>query len=305
MPSYMAFAKRACCGEGFESCSEGLSSLRFLDFLGRSFAFDTPLQTWVYTRDRSIVGLVAVKARRGSAVWEVDRWVGTDSPGTEATLESLLEHLAYVGGEEGIQKIFLRLKAGSPLLAVARRAGFHPYTTERVYRIGPRKAPIASPGAAYRARRAFDHQAIFQHFTRSVPARARQAEGLTLQEWRWLDGWQPRRHWQLNLQRGRRDYVLDDDGRIVSWLRIDARRGSIRPSVEPGLESGQLAGTALLFAMSQLPSYRPVYVPVREYQGAVEDALAEWQPTFAEEYTLTVRQLTVRVGERVMIPVGV
>jgi hypothetical protein len=305
MPSYMAFARRACCGEGIERCSEGLSSLRFLDFLGRSLALDTPLQTWVYTRNRAIIGLVSAKARRGAAVWEVDRWVGSDTPDTELALESLLEHLAVAAGEEGVQRIFLRLRADSDLIRVARRAGFHVYCTERIYRSTQREPlPVAAP-PPLRLRRSFDYHPLFHHYLRSVPARVRQAEGMTLQEWRWVDGWQPRRQWQLGLPRHQRDYVYENEGRISSWLRLDSRRGSASLSVEPGSASGRLAEHGLLFALSNVPASRPVFVPTRDYQGPVEDVLLDQNFESVGEYALTVRLLAVRVSERLLMPVGV
>lgn len=302
MPSYLAFARGACYGEDLELCEPGPTPRSLWSFLWRSLAIDVPNHTWIYTQNRSIRGLVEIRNRRGAAVWEVERLLGLQSADTECILGNLLEHLAAVGGEEGVQKIFLRLPSASPLLPVARRAGFFAYTVERLYRgIGARPEPTDS---APRPRRGFDHLALFEHYSRTVPLRVRQAEAVTLQEWRWLDGWQPRRQFRLNLPRARRDYVVECDGQVRAWLNVDPARRIARLSLEKPVVGPQQADALLSYALAQLPADGAVYIPVREYQSGLEASVQRLGLPLVGENTLLVKVLTVRVPERRLVPVG-
>ena len=305
VPSYLSFAKNACCGEGVEGWEEGQAPMRFLDFLGRSLAWDAPRQTWVYTQGRQILGLVAVKSRPGAAVWEIDRLIGVDSPQADRALASLLEHLACLGGEEGVQKIFLRLPSASSLLPLARRAGFFVYASERLYRASVRPTRVQVEAPPLRGRRGYDHPALFDLYTRSVPLRARQAEALTLQEWRWLDGWQPRRHWRFNLARSRRDYVWVDQGLVVAAVRLERRRHLIGVAIDQAKIGPREADGVLSFALSHMPESAPLLCPVREYQETLEGAVRRFGFEQVGEYALLVKQLAVRVGDRCLVPVGV
>ncbi|MHB1005169.1 MAG: hypothetical protein ACYC3S_05935 [Chloroflexota bacterium] len=305
MPSYLAFAKRACRGEGVEGQDDSRVSRQFLDFLGRSLAFEAPKQTWVYTEGRSILGMIAVKTRPGAGAWEIDRFLGADCPDADVVLERLLEHLASIGGKEGIQKIFLRLPTSSPLVQVARRAGFFTYTSERAFRADGLALPAGLEPAPFHPRRPFHHQPLFDHYLRSAPVRTRQAEALTLQEWRWLDAWQPRRHWRFNLSRGRRDFVWEEGGRVIGWMRIEARDRLLRATLEPRQGRGDEAERTLAFAASQLTLVGGLFSLARDYQVLWESALLAHGFTLIEEYALMVKQLAVRVGDHCLIPVGV
>jgi len=304
MPSYLAFARNAHHGDGLEDCGDGPLSHRFLDFLGRSLPLDRPRQTWIYTEQHTIVGMVAVRRRRGTAVWEIDRLAGLDSPRAEVALESLLDHLAALGGEEGVQKIFLRLPTASPLLPIARRAGFVVYASERIWRGDPRPRPELDVRVALRPRRGMDHQALFEHYVRAVPARTRQAEGMTLQEWRWLDGWQPRRHWRFDLRRSRQDLVLESAGRVLAWVSVEPLRRVMRLSLDPQLLRGSQVDGILANALLNLPVDGAVSCPAREYQAELEAALSRLGFVPTAERALMVRHLTVRVGDRCLVPVG-
>ena len=305
MPSYMDFARRACYSEAAAGCNGSPLSTHFLDVLGRSLALDAPAQTWIYTAGGEILGLMAVKRRRGTAIWEVERLVGRDSPGADSALESLLEHLSCLGGREGVHKIFLRLPLSSPLLPIARRAGFFAYSRETIYRLGNLPTADGLELAPLRMRRSFDHQKLFQHYIRSVPARVRQAEGLTLQEWRWFDGWKPRRRWRFAFPRSRQDFVWERDDEMIAWLQIDRGRRLLQGLLDEMQVSPEEADSVLAFALSRLPASGPVFFPVREYQSMFEGVLKHHRFEYAGEYALLVRLLTVRVGERCLVPVGV
>lgn len=304
MPSYLALARRACRQEGVDGGRDDRVSRCLLDFLSRSFTLEAPRQTWVYADGRDLRGVVAVKNRPGSPTWEVDRFLGSDSPDSTRVLESLLEHLSSLGGYEGIQKIFLRLDTTSALFPAARRAGFYPYATERAYRSEVRPETFQPGSVPLRPRRGQDHLALFSHYGRITPARTRQAEALTLQEWRWLDGWQPRRHFRFNLARGRHDYVWWEDGEILASVRIDVRNRLVRATLDPRKAHDEHADAILAFSASRMRP-GPTFSLARDYQPLWESVLLRHGFTFVEEYALLVKQLAVRVGEHCLVPVGV
>ncbi|MCL5108146.1 MAG: hypothetical protein M1401_04670 [Chloroflexi bacterium] len=243
---------------------------------------------------------MSIRNRRGAAVWQVERLLGLPGHDMDCVLEDLLVHLAAVGADEGIQKVFLNLPSSSPLIPVARRAGFYGYTIERLYR----GAGQGSTGSADvpRVRRGLDNLALFEHYNRAVPLRVRQAEALTLQEWRWLDGWTPRRHWRLSLSRTRQDYLLERGDRVVAWLRVEPARRVARVSLEEAQVSQQQTGDLLAFAIAHLPASGSVYVPAREYETSLESSLLQLGFSQIGESVLTVKPLSVRVLDRCLIP---
>jgi hypothetical protein len=300
VPSYMVFASKACAGDGPQACEPGEPAARLLRVLGRSLPLDVPQHTWVYTENRKIRGLVSVRSRRGAAVWQVERLLGLPGEEMDYVLEDLLLHLAAVGAEEGIQKLFLSLPSSSQLLPTARRAGFYSYTVERLYRGSARgDFPLAD---APRPRRGLDNLALFEHYNRAVPLRVRQAEALTLQEWRWLDGWTPGRHWRLSVSRTRQDYLLDRNGRIDAWLQIEPSRHVARVSLEETQVSQQQAGELLAFAIARLPTAGWVYVPARAYEIGLESSLQQLGFAQVGDSTLMVKPLSVRVPDRCLVP---
>lgn len=304
MPSYLAFVKRACLGDGVGG-GDNRPSKRLLDFLSRSLAIETPKQTWVYAEGRTILGVVSVKSRPGSAAWEIDRFLGADCPNADIVLQTLLDHLSGVGGEEGIQKIFIRLPIDSGLVAVARRAGFFIYARERLYRGSLARPDTDGAYAPFRPRQPQDHLALFELYGRVAPLRTRQAEAMTLQEWRWLDGWQPRRHFRFNLVRGRRDYVWWEGDQAFAWMRFDGRARLLRAILDPARSLTAHADAAISFAATRIPAPGLVYFPVRDYEGIWEAALSSRGFPAIHEDALLVKQLTVRVGEQCLVPVGV
>lgn len=304
MPSYLAFASRAR-GNAIDGGSEPRAARRILDFLGRSLAVEAPKQTWVYADGSRILGVMAIRVRPGSAAWEVERFLGADCPDVDLAFEQLLGHLAGIGGEEGIQKIFLRLPAASNLLPAARRAGFFIYARERMFGADAgRVAPVVAP-APFRPRRHQDHLALFAHYTRVAPVRTRQAEAMTLQEWRWLDGWQPRRHFRFNLTRGRHDYVLWEGEDVRAWMRVEGRSRRLRVTLEPGDFGSSRADAVLAFAVGKMARSGPVYSWARDYESVWEATLDRHGFNYLDEYALLVKQLAVRVGEHCLVPVGV
>jgi hypothetical protein len=64
------------------------------------------------------------------------------------------------------------------------------------------------------------------------------------------------------------------------------------------------ADAALAFAIPRLPQSGLVYAPVRDYETLWEETLLRHGAGMIGEYSLLVKQLTVRVGEHCLVPVG-
>src|SRR5579875_1067856 len=168
-----------------------ISALR--SFWGHSLAIEPGRESWVQIEHGRISGLVTTKHREGVDVWQIDQLLILPSADAGRTCMRLLEHLLAAAADEGIQKVFLRLTTADPALEWASRVGFFQYCTEYVYYLD--EVPTFAHPAVdshLRQRRASDHQALFQLYCAAVPFRVRQAEGMTLHEWRWTDGWQVR-----------------------------------------------------------------------------------------------------------------
>ncbi len=172
------------------------------------FSFATGKHTWVNVRGATIQGLVSARCRSRGSVWEVDCLIdaANDNSIPLALLSRMTADLVKVGAE----RIFLRLRADSPLVKVAGQAGFFPYTREVLYRTvrPPQGADAYLP---LRERTRDDLFAIFQLYTKAVPASIRAIEGPTLQEWQAaLEPW------------GKRplEFVLSNGGIIEAAIKL-------------------------------------------------------------------------------------
>ncbi|MCL4534536.1 MAG: hypothetical protein M1370_05165 [Bacteroidetes bacterium] len=261
--------------------------------------------SWIEVRDGFPQGLVSAKARPGTDMWDVDQLIVPDSPenGGDGGL-ALLAKVCETALQEGIHRVFLRVAAESPVMAAARRAGFCHYTTEYVYRLSatPRDGEWLPPGL--RPRRRADHQALFHLYSTCVPAGVRSVEGMTLQEWRWNDGWGIRQAgWIGKRLRNRQDFVLDEDGELTAWLRISRRHRTLELLCLPEWQ-GQLQDM-VRFGVLVLGDWQPITCPVRAYQTALCLPLEKLGFKLLGEHALLARSLLARVTQPKLMPVGI
>ena len=183
------------------------------------------LARWEGSRFR---GLVSAHARRGRKVWEVDRlYISGGRPENRANgswaIDTaalvLLEQVIEAVGTRYAERIFLRLPSESPLVLLARRAGFFPCFEElllqgRESRLGPGGAPAP---AGITERLPLDDYPLFQLFSAATPQAVRAAVGLTFDQW-W-GSHEPH-------SRGRQEWVVNSNGRITGCLGLSrGRRG--------------------------------------------------------------------------------
>ena len=275
--------------------------------LGHSLSLEAGRVTWVQVDHGQITGLVTAKRRPGADVWDIDQLAYLPSEDAARTCARLLSHLLSAASDEGVLKVFLRLESGSPALEWAVRAGFVQYSVETVYYLPEVPLPARPPRLKWmRARRPSDHQALFQLYCNTVPVRVRQAEGMTLQEWRWTDGW-----WldsmglPLNLPilggGGRHDFVVEDAPRLIAWLQVDRRRRHITVLAEA---RDELDINALIrHGLRTVGTGRHAYCAVREYQINLTGALEEIGFAAIRSDSLLTRALATRIPELKLVPV--
>lgn len=255
--------------------------------------------TWVAAEGFSIHGLISARLRTGRSAWEVD-WLIVDATGdSDRVALQLLEQVGREGGEAGAERVFLRLPSSSVFLESARRAGFWPYVMETLYRWepGPRPTPPDDVPlvAALRPKTKSDDYGIFRLYNQAVPEPVRRAEGVAFREWRDTQ------------ERGagrRREWVAEQDGRIVVWVRAARSRagGVFDVMVHPDFagETDHL----VRFAMSRLDTRTPAFCLAPDHQPVLGRVLAEEMAgQEVTRYTQTIKFLAVRAPARAMAPI--
>ncbi len=271
-------------------------------FLEHWLSLEENRHTWISVRGRTVQGLISARSLAGSTAWEIDRLLFATGEQDVTVGISLLDYLSAVACEVGVHRLFLRLARDSAALEASRRAGFFPYTLEMLYgrqAVEPdRSLPPHNGVLALRRKGGGDEQALFRVYSEVVPGRVRQAEGLTLQEWRQARD-------KCLGQRRRQELVVEMGGMPVGWLHVVSmdRAGQfdllVRPEAEAHLEYLLEYGLALLRGRS------PVVCLVPEFQSRLPFLLetAGFEPV-AEFYAL-VKQLAVRVRRPALVPARV
>ena len=296
----LAFSRRAVANEARpgERLSNGANiPLPLGTFFQEWLSLDENRYSWLALQGREIVGLVSVRNRAHQSVWELDRIFLTSHQDPEETCQALLEYLGAVGGEIGIEKVFLRLEQGSPLVPAAHQAGFAPYAEETLYRVPAAQSAPASgvaPPPGLRHRQRHDDQALFRLYNIAIPGEVRRAEALTLREWLAI---------QPASTRGGREWVLESDGQLVAWLRVTrmVRCGWFELLVHPDYQD--LVEALVPFCLVQLGPRRIALILVPQFKTRLAWAVQEQGGEEAGLYTALVRRLTVRVRMPRLMPV--
>ncbi|MGH2461917.1 MAG: hypothetical protein ACRDIY_23930 [Chloroflexota bacterium] len=276
-------------------------------FFGRSLSLEPGRESWVQLEHGRITGLVTAKRRQGADVWDVDQLVYLPATDAPRTCARLLSQLLSAASDEGVLKVFLRLESSSPALDWARQVGFVQYSVETVYLMPEVPSPAHPPRLdRMRPRRPSDHQALFQLYCGAVPVRVRQAEGMTLQEWRWIDGWYPD---PMGLppelailgRGGRQDFVVEDLPRLTAWLQVDRRQRRMCVLAE---SPDRVDVDALIrYGLKTLGTGRRAYCAIRDYQSSLAGPLEEIGFAAIGTDSLLTRALATRIPELKLVPV--
>jgi hypothetical protein len=216
------------------------------------------------------------------------------SQGNETVCWTLLEQLSEELGRAGVEKIFLRLKADSPLLEMIRQAGFFPYLKERLLAIAKAPQGLEPWKLPLRERTSADAFALFQLYNAAVPAAVRRNEAATVREW---VGVQEKGHCQ---------HLITTGTEVpAAWLRIAKSNRVGRFSLLTQRREEVPLDYLLAAALDYLADRRPILCLVPEYQKGVANRLEELGFRAVAEYVVLVNRLARPVQEAVPVAEGV
>jgi hypothetical protein len=236
-----------------------------------------------------IQSLISLRRCRGPGAWMVERLLLP--PGQEALCFDLLERLAFAGGKIKAERLFLRLDSSSPVVEMAKQAGFNHYLTEYLYCLeeGRQTEPKESR-LVLRPKSSADEHGLFRLYSAAAPHQVRCAEGMTLQEWS-----------QSRDRDATRELVLEKGGDISAWLRIRLGRTAGRFEIVGELGAEEL-GELVNYGLAALKGRHPVYCLVAGFQEPLQRILGERGFYQVAAYSCLSKQLAVRVHEPQLMP---
>ncbi len=295
-----AFDSRATLTEltapSWPRVEDGDGSLPLWSLLSHSMAHPTGLRrAWVHVDADGIDGLVIARVRCGGLVWDVRHlWV---DGAREGVAQELLVRVCEEAVGRGARRVFLETAIDADERAIARRAGFEQYTESSLHVLPVGRLPTVPPRGGARARLRRDEFPLFQLYTAAVPAPVRAAEALTLEEWVALH--KGTKRWAPGLLTNRQQQVWEHEEALIAWLELayGAKSQHAEWLVHPAHETdcdGLVAHAVQLASPKQ-----PLYATTRVYQQSLAAALARMGFEVVAQRAVFVRQLAVRLPERV------
>lgn len=213
------------------------------------------------------------------------------STGTAQLWQELLEHLAAVKGESGLQRIFATVPDSGPAPDVFRQSGFSAYARRHVLHLQELPRDIGADASThFQPVRETDAASIQRLRTAIIPRAVQNAEGGIDAE---RDATVFPLWWR---SRETREYVWKEDSGTKAHVRLVIGPAGhwLRILLGPVAE-GQ-ADTVLRDALCLLASYppRPLYCATRGYEGGLRGTLDSlgFEPLVSE--LLMVKHTTVR-----------
>lgn len=258
-------------------------------------------RVWLSLDAKSTAGMIVARPRCGGIVWDVEHLLVAD--GNTDVAEELLETVGQYAAARGGRRIFLEVPHGEESAGLTKRAGFERYITTTVYRMA---APFRLPALETlegRPRLRVDEHPLFTLYGAAVPQLVRAAEALTYEEWSALH--RGRKKWSPTLIGDRHQYVWEVGATLAGWLEVVYGQKSqyLDLLIDPKYET--LVDRMLAFALKQVSEKAPVYVAVRPYQTVLGAALERRGFAVGGRYDVYVRQLSIRVPERTLVPANI
>lgn len=308
------FAKFICAPDAEEPRS-GLTSL-----LNALVLINPTALTWICEDRWRLLGLAQARRRGNQSAWDLAYLAAitpspmqADTPPTSEVLLELLQYALDAAIMRGVQRVFACVDDDCHEMELFARAGFQRYARELHYWLprNPTHAELDAMSAAagesassapehlgLRHWHRHDDWGLLRLYDASTPRRVQTAECLNSEEFiytRAAGG----RMWSLPVVEPRVQAFVNDRGvRLGGWLRLRHGRGSqphqLWLMAHP--EEAELAGPLLRFGLRQLAGAqpRPVLCQVREYEGAVIDALRRAGFEHSATRALLVRHLVMR-----------
>jgi len=244
---------------------------------------------WVWANGFSVRGLASARNRSSPYAWEIDRLLLNEQDGE--CCHSLLENLSISGGESGVEKVFLRLTADSPLKNAARKAGFTPYVTEFLYGWERNKAEDHGelPPFHMRRKQERDNYKIFELYQTCIPAPIRRVEGMTFNEWQ-----------KSKDRSARNELVFEKESNLIGWLR-SGTSGDIG-QFEVMANNGEELEQILEYSLMSLEGCRYLFCLTSEFQEELARLLRGRGFDEVKRYSTLIKELTVRAQEPYLVP---
>jgi hypothetical protein len=248
-------------------------------------------RVWVCSESLAVRGLVSVKNRNGPRAWEINQLLVNELD-INCCLR-LLEHVGSAGGQQEVERLFLRLPVGSPLLKAAKETGFFAYTTEHLYQrkgTGSSEARIeAVSSSSPRRKKAGEDYRLFELYIRCVPAYIQRVEGTTFTDW------QSHRARSIG-----QDWVFEKEGGLVGWLSINVNRN--RGQFDMIAAARGEMETLVEYGLSCLGNCSPVYCLAPDYEVALLRLLEDRGFSRVTTYSALTKELAARVAEPYAMP---
>ena len=281
------------------------------------FSFATGRHTWISVKGATLRGLVSARRRGARSAWEIDCLIDATED-DDSVLLSLLDEAVAEAGRTGVEKLFLRLAAGSDMLSLARKAGFVSYVSENLYYHEGLPAARGTPadGLLLRRRTRADLYPLYQLYNAAVPEPVRRTEAATFNEWMAAQ----ERHWlgarsaQLVLEEGGPPEGHPSQtgepqtgraaGRLTASLRTarDGESGHFDLLVHPARyeDVDALVGAAL----ARLARASTLFALVPAYLEPVARALVRRGFQEGPEYVALAKRTTVPLKMPQLAPAG-
>lgn len=251
--------------------------------------------TWVSGEGGRLSGVVSVRPCAAPTAWQVDYL----RAGDEEHCIALLDMVSAAAAKLEVRKLFLRLPTTSPLIDGARHAGFSCYNKDYLYRYGGEREQMAAEAPEpylLRPRSRSDEYGLFDLYNTAVPLPVRTAEGMTLEEWQ-----ESRDQGSWLVQH--KEFVLQKQGSLVGWLRVNAARGTgCFDIMFRQLQEERLAWL-VNYGLICLDGKSPIFCVVSAFQGRLKGLLESSGFEQVAEYDALMTEFTVRVSEPEVAPI--
>jgi hypothetical protein len=249
------------------------------------FSVASTRHTWISIQGQSIGGLISARQRGNRAAWEIDCLIAASED--ERAIGNVFDQVSAAAGRAGVLKVFLRLEAGSDLIAVARRAGFVPYQEEALLRSDwpVRSVPLA-PELSVRPYQAADAFALYRLYNASVPESIRRIEAPTFQQW--LATTERR-----GSGRAKRAFVVRRNDEAIALVRACPERDLARIDIVALPTAGETLSGLIDLACMHVGSRRPLFCLVPAHAAAVANALEESGFVLDSEYVAMAKRTAI------------
>ncbi|MGD0765124.1 MAG: hypothetical protein ABR978_02320 [Dehalococcoidia bacterium] len=252
------------------------------------FSFATGCRTWISVKGATLRGLVSARRRGSARAWELDCLINA-AEDDGAVCVGLLDEALRDATRSGVEKVFLRLAAGSTILPLARKIGFTEYVREQLFSsLAPTIVPAdGDADPPLRKMQRADELSLFHLYNAAVPEPVRRAEAVTFIEWKAAQD----RHW---LGRGASQLVVERDKRVTAWLRaaVQSEVGRFDLLAHPGEPSGE---ALLNLVVERLSGRSQVLTLVPKYATNLATNLLQRGFQEGPEYCVLAKRTAVTV----------